>query len=88
MLKKKQDPLFVKNIRRVAKILFVVEGVLFAASYAIWHRMNHSRDFRLYMHNNYSSILEGYYSFGELLSSESKRIRELDFEVWKAEGKI
>mgnify|MGYP000492297872 CR=1 FL=1 len=91
MLRKKQDRfLQKKKVRRGAKVLFVVKGILFAASYGIWYRMNTSRDFRLYMHNNHSSILEGYYKFGEILSADSRpiRIRELDLQVWKAERKI
>ncbi|KAJ9594416.1 hypothetical protein L9F63_014141 [Diploptera punctata] len=83
MLRKKQDPLFIKNIRLGAKVLLVAEGILFAVSYGIWYRMNTSRDFRLYMHNNYSSILEGYYKLGETLSSDSRpiSIRQLDLQL-------
>ncbi|PSN50188.1 hypothetical protein C0J52_06658 [Blattella germanica] len=83
MLKKSPKPQYIRYIKGSAKVLFAVEAVLFAASYGIWYRMNTSRDFRLYMHNNYSWILEGYYKIGETLSSDSRpvRARELDFQI-------
>lgn len=90
MLKKTPKSQFIKYVRGGAKVIFVAEAVLFAVSYGIWYRMNTSRDFRLYMHNNCSWILNGYYKIGEMLPSDSKscQIRELDMKLWKQEGKI
>jgi hypothetical protein len=43
MLKKNPKPQYLKYVRSGAKALFVIEAVLFAASYGVWYRMNTSR---------------------------------------------
>jgi hypothetical protein len=43
MLKKNPRPQYLKYVRGGAKVLFVIEAFLFAASYGIWYRMNTSR---------------------------------------------
>jgi hypothetical protein len=43
MLKKNPKPQYFKYVRSGAKTLFVIEAVLFAASYGVWYRMNTSR---------------------------------------------
>lgn len=90
MLKKNPKPGYLRYVRSGAKVLFVIEAAVFAACYGVWYRMNISRDFRLYMHNNYYWILNGYYKLGESMSSrpEALQIRELDLKMWKQEGKI
>jgi hypothetical protein len=45
--------------KRLFKSLVYIEVGLFIGSYILWKRMNDSQDFRLYMKNNYPSILEG-----------------------------
>jgi hypothetical protein len=43
MLKKNSKPQYLKYVRSGAKAFFVIEAVLFAASYGVWYRMNTSR---------------------------------------------
>lgn len=43
MLKKNPKPQYLKYVRSGAKALFVLEAVIFAASYGVWYRMNTSR---------------------------------------------
>ncbi|XP_023723828.1 uncharacterized protein LOC111873392 isoform X2 [Cryptotermes secundus] len=90
MLKKSPKPQYFKYVRSGAKALFVLEAVIFATSYGVWYRMNTSRDFRLYMYNNYYWILNGYYRIGESVSSNpvALQAREVDMKIWKQEGKI
>ncbi|KAG4072281.1 hypothetical protein HA402_004213 [Bradysia odoriphaga] len=72
---------FLKLIASGAKILFVAEVAAFSVSYLVWHRMNTNRDFRQYMNDNFPTILEGYYSFGEFMGSDP-RIRGIDKAYW------
>lgn len=43
MLKKNPKPGYLRYVRSGAKVLFVIEAVLFAACYGVWYRMNTSR---------------------------------------------
>jgi hypothetical protein len=43
MLKKNPKPQYYKYVRSGAKALFVIEALVFAASYGVWYRMNTSR---------------------------------------------
>ncbi|XP_067010046.1 uncharacterized protein [Anabrus simplex] len=59
MLKKRPKSTVLKYVRTGAKIAFVAEAVIFALSYGVWYRLNTSRDFRFYMHNNFNWVLDG-----------------------------
>ncbi|CAK1540725.1 unnamed protein product [Leptosia nina] len=78
------------NLKRILKttagVIFVVEAAGVALTYGLWYRLNTERDFRLYMHKNYSWVLEGYYSLGEKVGG--LRTREVDKKIWENEGKI
>lgn len=87
MLHKNPKPTYRKLIKTGAKIFFVAEAIAFVGSYGLWYKLNTDRDFRLYMHQNYSSVLNTYYKIGEVLDSENK-CRNLDLTVWQQEGKI
>lgn len=41
-------PAYIKTLKKGAKILFVVEALLFAGSYGVWQRMNTNRGRRLH----------------------------------------
>lgn len=86
MLQKRPKSQLLKKFSGVLKTLFVAETILFAGSYYVWYRMNTSRDFRLFMHNNYSWALDGYYSIGEYLSHND--LRKQDIDIWDRESKL
>ncbi|KAK0080216.1 hypothetical protein PV325_000291, partial [Microctonus aethiopoides] len=81
MLRKPQS-----HIQRSAKIFgkyfLLFELTLFSCSYLLYRRMNRSQEFRYYMHNNYPTVLEGYYKIGETIS-QSKIIRETDLMAFE-----
>jgi len=81
MLRRPPKPAFWKFVKGSAKTLFVVEAVLFAASYGFWYRMNTNREFRHYINENCPYLLDKYYQIGELFGDT--RQRELDFTLWK-----
>jgi hypothetical protein len=43
MLRKNPKSQYLRYVRGGVKVFFVIEAVLFAASYGVWHRMNTSR---------------------------------------------
>ena len=49
-------PAYIKTLKKGAKILFVVEALLFAGSYGVWQRMNTNR-------GNYSILEFTQFSF-------------------------
>ncbi|XP_012281906.1 uncharacterized protein LOC105700548 [Orussus abietinus] len=71
-----------KFLKSGLKFFVTVEIALFLGSYALWRRINTSQDFRLYMHENYPSILNGYYSIGELLEPGDE-MRAMDLMAWQ-----
>ncbi|XP_050078857.1 uncharacterized protein LOC126565697 isoform X1 [Anopheles maculipalpis] len=84
MLQKQARPGYKKFIKTSAKTLIVVEAILFAVSYAGWHRLNTNREFRYYVRENYPSVLEAYYQLGETLGGD-KSIRVFDENIWQQE---
>lgn len=64
------------------KAFLAFEVVGFIGSYALWHRMNVSQDFRYYMNKNFPKILDGYYSLGETLNP-SLEMRTFDKLTWE-----
>lgn len=70
-----------------AKIIIAAEVLCCVACYGFWRKLNTSQDSRFYFYQNYSWVLEGYYSIGETLSKNSD-IRERDLLTWKEQGKI
>lgn len=45
--------------KKLFKSFIYFEIALFAGSYLTWKRMNESQEFRLFMKNNFPSVLEG-----------------------------
>ncbi|VVC88145.1 uncharacterized protein LOC126968022 isoform X2 [Leptidea sinapis] len=86
MLQNKPKSKLKSILKWTAGTIFVVEVTGVAVTYGLWYRLNTERDFRLYMHNNYSWLLEGYYSIGERFGG--LKTREQDKIIWKNEGKI
>ncbi|XP_076464644.1 protein CEBPZOS-like [Babylonia areolata] len=62
------------------KAVLVVEGLFLIGTYALWSRMNSSRDFRFKVHNYCPPILESYYFMGEKLGNLPTR--QLDYKAW------
>ncbi|XP_067624667.1 uncharacterized protein [Eurosta solidaginis] len=85
MIPKTPKPAFWKFIKSSAKILFVVESACFAASYAVYYRMNTNREFRHYIHENFPFALNYFYKVGEFLGDSKQR--EIDSAIWAAEQK-
>ncbi|XP_065158191.1 uncharacterized protein [Atheta coriaria] len=82
MISKNPKSNFLKTVRRAAVIGFVLEAVSFAVCYAGYHRLNTERDFRLYIRDNYPSILDLYYKVGETLGDSN--LRQQDNNIWFA----
>ncbi|KAI4463819.1 tubulin folding cofactor c [Holotrichia oblita] len=72
----------IRFVRKAATVLFVAEGLFFLGCYGVWHKLNTDRDFRKYMHQNYPSILEHYYSLSIKLGAP-QHIKTTDFAVWE-----
>lgn len=68
------------------KIFIAAELAALIGSYAIWRRLNHSREFRKEVRDRFPSILEGYYYIGEKLDPTSN-IRSLDSAYWENHSK-
>ena len=68
---------------KFAKPLIVSEVLLLVVAYLTWSRMNNSQDFRLYMKENFPSILEVYYVIGEK-AGHPFDIRTHDRNTWAA----
>lgn len=83
MLPKTPKSGFWKFVKTSAKVLFVIEAVCFAGSYAVYHRMNTNREFRQYINENCPFLLDYYYKFGEFLGNS--KLREVDATIWRAE---
>ncbi|KAL8588808.1 hypothetical protein ACOMHN_035303 [Nucella lapillus] len=62
------------------KAVLVVEGLFLVGTYALWSRMNTSRDFRFKVHRYCSPVLESYYWMGETYSDLPTR--KLDYDAW------
>lgn len=74
---------FFKYFKTGAKYLIAAEILGFVVSYGVWNRMNHNREFRLYLNESFPSVLEGYYKFGELIDKDNvERIRNVDQSYW------
>lgn len=69
---------------RLFKGFIALEIIVAAGSYLVWHRLNTSRNFRKLMHEEFPSVLEGYYSLGEKFDS-TNNIRSSDLHFWKLE---
>lgn len=82
MLNKNPRPAWRKFVKKTAAVVFIAEAISFAAFYGFWHRTNTNQEFRKYLNTEYPSVLEQYYNFGELLSSDNAKIRELDIKTW------
>ncbi|XP_037958203.1 protein CEBPZOS [Teleopsis dalmanni] len=85
MLPKTPKPAVWKFIKSSAKTLFIFEAVCFAASYAVYYRMNTNRDFRYYINENFPFALDYFYKLGEFLGESN--LRQIDSSVWKSETK-
>ncbi|XP_075154121.1 protein CEBPZOS [Haematobia irritans] len=85
MLPKTPKSVFWKFVKGSAKTLFVVEAVCFAASYAVYYRMNTNREFRQYVNQNYPFVLDYYYKLGEVLGNSN--LREIDSTIWRTQQK-
>ncbi|KAL6438764.1 hypothetical protein ACFW04_004633 [Cataglyphis niger] len=84
MLTKRPRSNFVQTLKTNAKIILILEGVLFLGSYGLWRCMNTSQDFRYYMHQHFPSILKGYYFVGEKLSGNDQ-LKKFDYATWTQE---
>lgn len=74
-----------KFIKGSAKIIFVAEVIGFAVSYGVYHRMNTSREFRLYVNENFPFALDYYYKIGETFGNNNQR--QIDSTYWRAQAK-
>ncbi|XP_038161267.1 protein CEBPZOS-like [Cyprinodon tularosa] len=66
--------------RRLMKGVIVVELLGVLGAYALFHRMNNSREFRSTMNEKFPSILEVYYQSNEWAGIYC--IRERDRQAW------
>lgn len=71
---------------RLFKWFLCFEITALAGSYFVWNRMNHSRDFRRTVLDNFPTILEVYYKIGEQFDS-CNNTRSLDSKIWDSENK-
>ncbi|XP_059055479.1 protein CEBPZOS [Achroia grisella] len=86
MLTKTPKPAYKRFIGTSLKAIFFAEALGFAVSYGVYYKLNTDRAFRLYMYQNHSWVLEGYYQLGERIGGH--KTRDLDKQVWSNEGKI
>ncbi|XP_068151898.1 protein CEBPZOS [Drosophila tropicalis] len=82
MLPKTPKPAIWRFIKGSAKTLFVLEAVGFAASYAVYYRMNTNREFRQHINENYPFVLDYYYKIGEIVGDS--RARQADATYWNS----
>ncbi|KAK9753444.1 hypothetical protein QE152_g1980 [Popillia japonica] len=83
MLHKGSKSQNIRFVRKAATVLFVAEGLFFLGCYGVWHKLNTDRDFRKYMHHNYPSTLEYYYSLSiKLGAPQHIRTTDLASLVW------
>ncbi|KAG7508619.1 hypothetical protein JOB18_019446 [Solea senegalensis] len=68
--------------KKLMKGVIMVELLGVCGAYALFHKMNNSRDFRNTMNTKFPSILEVYYQSNEWAGIHG--IRERDVEVWSA----
>ncbi|KAM6892601.1 protein CEBPZOS-like [Xenentodon cancila] len=68
--------------RRMMKAVIVVEVLGIIGAYALFHKMNNSRDFRSTVSRRFPSILEVYYQSNEWAGVYG--IRERDQEAWSS----
>jgi hypothetical protein len=52
-------------------------------TYLAWRHVNTSQEYRYYLSQNYPTVLEAYYSFGESIGSS--KVRELDAAYFKTQ---
>uniref|UniRef100_A0AAY4CCV8 Protein CEBPZOS n=2 Tax=Denticeps clupeoides TaxID=299321 RepID=A0AAY4CCV8_9TELE len=78
MAPKTMEPFARKVFRGI--LLFEVAGVF--AAYALFHKMNSSRDFRSTVNGTFPSVLEVYYKSNEWAGVYG--IREADQEAWSS----
>ena len=71
--------------KSILKGVFIIEAAFFLGGYYFFKKLNNSRDYRKKMSITCPPILESYYKFGELMSSDYKVIRENDEAAWKRE---
>ncbi|XP_030626244.1 protein CEBPZOS [Chanos chanos] len=68
--------------RKIFKGVLLLEVIGVFGAYALFHKMNSSRDFRSTMSRTFPSVLEVYYKSNEWAGIYG--IRELDQEAWSA----
>lgn len=81
MMKKQPKRTFSSSIKKVIGIAVLAEFVAVVGSYLVYHKLNTDRDFRYYVKENYSPILEGYYKLGEYADS-TNAMRKVDEKLW------
>ncbi|XP_061563450.1 protein CEBPZOS-like [Cololabis saira] len=73
---------FADVARRMMKGVIVVELLGVIGAYALFHKMNDSRDFRSTVSRRFPSILEVYYQSNEWAGVYG--VREQDQEAWSS----
>eukprot|EP00731_Ephydatia_muelleri_P027988 Em0019g861a len=62
--------------------LVAVEAAAVLGTYSVWHKMNVSQDYRLWMFQNHPRVLDLFYRSCDLVGDDGARARAGDYRNW------